>query len=206
MLSRRRCVYLACFTLHFALVGLICTHETLWLLNKHLTIAPASVSGLSKALDKVPAAILGDGLAAQNPIRRAIRTYANATGIEAGYGYFAPNIPETYALVFECHYPGGRVDYQTPSVHANEADLRLTSLIEQIGRTDYDAWRKELIERLARSTWQRHPDAISVRAFFGSITPPTVVEFCAGKKERTFRCLYVYDFSLGHQKNAPIAP
>ena len=77
---------------------------------------------------------------------------------------------------------------------ATKGQLRLTSLIEQIGRTDYDDWRNELIRRLARSTWQQHPTAISIRGFFGSVTPPTLNAYRSGKNERRFTCQYVYDF------------
>jgi hypothetical protein len=53
-----------------------------------------------------------------------------------------------------------------------------------------------LIRRLARSTWQSHPKAISMRGFFGTITPPTLDSYKAGRNERVFSCRYIYDFSL----------
>ncbi len=158
-------------------------------------MVPPKFDGVWKVLDKAPSAFLEDSGPNSGPsIRRAVATYVNATGIEVGYGYFAPNIPATHALVFECHYSDGHVDYQTPTVRGEAAQLRLTTLIEQIGRTDYDRWRIELIKLLAHSTWQRHPDAVSLRAFFGTVTPPTAAEYRAGKQERVFNCLYVYDF------------
>jgi hypothetical protein len=86
------------------------------------------------------------------------------------------------------------VDYQRPEVRGDAAQLRLTTLIEQIGRTDYDPWRIELIKLLAQSTWREHHDTVWLRAFFGTVIPPTVREYRAGKQERTFHCLYVYDF------------
>lgn len=205
-MPRRYIFLLTCFALHFSLVGLICLHETLWLLENRLTVLGDTFAGGWLTLDKVPQAILGASSAARNPWREAIATYTNATGIEVGYGYFAPNVPTTHALVFECHYADGRVDYQTPAVGGGEAQLRLTSLIEQIARTDFAPWREELIKRLARSTWQRHPDATTVRAFFGSVTPPTAAEYRAGQRKRTFDCLYVYDFRRRDAKTAPLPP
>ncbi len=206
MSTKRRNVYLACFAFHFALVGLVCLHETLWLLERRLTIAPVAFGRVWGILDKIPEILLEGDSADRGALRQALATYTNASGIEVGYGYFAPNVPETHALVFECHYSDGRVDYQVPMVRGEEAQLRLTSLIEQIARTDFAPWREELIKRLARSTWQRHPDAMTVRAFFGAITPPTAAEYGAGKRERTFDCLYVYDFGRADSETAPVQP
>lgn len=202
MAVKYRNVYLAWAALHLTLVGAICTHDTCWTLKRHLTLVPPKFDGVWQILDEAPSALLDSS----RSIRRAIATYTNATGIEAGYGYFAPNIPPTHALVFECHYADGRVDYETPAVRGDAAQLRLTTLIEQIGRTDYDRWRIELIKLLARSTWRKHPDAILVRAFFGTVTPPTAAEFGAGKQERIFNCLYVYDFRREAFKSGQSTP
>ena len=59
---------------------------------------------------------LGQDLAASNPAREALATYLHIAGIESGYGYFAPNVPGSYKLVFELHYPDGRVQYELPHV------------------------------------------------------------------------------------------
>jgi len=205
-MPRRYYFLLSWALLHFSLVGLVCLHETLWLLEQRLTVAGDSFAAGWRALDKLPAAILGDGAGRRNPWREAIATYSNASGIEVGYGYFAPNVPITHALVFECHYPGDRVDYQTAAIGGEEAQLRLTSLIEQIARTDFAPWREELIKCLARSAWQRHPDATAIRAFLGSVTPPTAAQYRAGRRERTFDCLYVYDIQRGEPKALPPPP
>lgn len=194
MSETRQNLYLACLFLHFTLIGAVCVHETLWLLKKDVVTVPFGRRAVWETLDKVPTAILGEGSNSRNLWKQALATYTNAAGIEAGYGYFAPNIPGTNALVFECRYPDGRVDYQIPTVRGAAAQLRLTTLIEQIGRTDFDQWRIGLIKLLAQSTWRRHPDAVSMRAFFGTVTPPTPDNYRAGKPERTFNCLYVYDF------------
>lgn len=189
-----RLLYSGWFFLHILLVSLVCIHESLWLVSKQLTLAPTFAEGLCKRIDRVPATILGDNLHSGNFFREAIATYTNATGIETGYGFFAPNVPETHALVFELHYADGHVDYDAPFAGSQEGELRLTSLIEQIGRTDYNPWRNELVRRLAHSIWQRHPTAVSIRAFFGSVTPPTLTDYRSGKTARTFTCQYVYDF------------
>src|SRR6266446_2259224 len=194
MSTMRQNGYLACFLLHFALIGMVCAHETLWLLKEHVATIPLARRALWETLDKVPGGILGEGLDSRNPWKRTLATYTNAAGIEVGYGYFAPNIPPTHALVFECHYPDGRVDYDKPTVRGKAAQFRLATLVEQIGRTNFDPWRVELTKLLARSTWQRHPNAVWIRAFFGTVTPPTAAEYRAGRRERVFNCLSIYDF------------
>ena len=187
--------------LHLLLVTLVCFHETAWLIGKQLTIAPAVSSPFWNEGDKARATLIGANLPPENVLRQAFNTYTNIAGIEVGYGYFAPNVSETHALVFELRYPDGHLEYETPLVNSREGELRLTSLIEQIGRTESAPWRNELIQRLARSTWQRASHAVSIRGFFGSVTPPTLNAYKSGKNERVFTCQYVYDFTLALRKD-----
>src|SRR5436305_4514001 len=59
---------------------------------------------------------LGEELTASNPVRNALAVYLHVAGIEGGYGFFAPNVPDNYKLVFELHYPDGRTEYDLPRV------------------------------------------------------------------------------------------
>ena len=186
---------IAWFALHLLLVALVCLHETAWLIAKQLTIAPPVSPRIWKNFDEASATLLGTDLPPGNVFRQVLNTYTNVSGIEVGYGYFAPNVPETHALVFELRYEDGHVEYEPPLVSSHEGELRLTSLVEQIGRTKYDRWRNELVQRLARSTWQRHPAVISIRGYFGSVTPSTLADYKSGKNEQIFTCQYVYDFT-----------
>jgi hypothetical protein len=115
-------------------------------------------------------------------------------GIERGYGYFAPNIPGGYKLVFELHYPDGRVEYELPSVNSAAAGLRVASLLDEIGRTRYDPLREYMIKTLAASVWRGHPSLKAIRAIFGSLNLPSPPEFEQGKRE-SYDFLYAYDFS-----------
>ena len=185
---------------HLLLVTLVCTHETAWLVGKQLTNLPGGSGRFWKEIDHVSGTLIGADLSSDNVFHQSLNTYTNIAGLEVGYGYFAPNISETHALVFELRYPDGHLEYEPPLVGSHEGELRLTSLIEQIGRSEYDPWRDELIRRLARSTWQRHPTAVSIRGFFGSVTPPTLSAYRSGKNERVFTCQYVYDFALARRE------
>jgi len=182
--------------LHLLLIALVCLHEMAWLVGKQLTTIPGVSSRFSKQFDNVPGTLIGTNLPSDDVFRKALNTYTNLAGIEVGYGYFAPNVSETHALVFELRYPDGHLEYEPPLVGSHEGELRLTSLIEQIGRTESNPWRNELIRRLARSTWRRHPQTVAIRGFFGSVTPPTFTAYKSGKNERLFVCRYVYDFTL----------
>ncbi|MEO8045503.1 MAG: hypothetical protein ABI674_11420 [Spartobacteria bacterium] len=189
----RRNACLAFLAVHLTLVIVVCAHDTFGLLKRGIVSLPFVRAPVWETLDNLTGKVLGANLSSRNPWKQAVSTYTNAAGIEVGYGYFAPNIPATYALVFEWHYADGRIEYEQPSARGEAGQLRLTTLIEQVGRPDFDRLRKALIKLLADSTWQKHPKATSVRVFFGTISPPALREFRAGKKERTFTCLYVYD-------------
>ena len=163
------------------------------------TILPISFKNFSQKAETAVSAALGRKLPALNPVREALNTYVQLAGVEAGYGYFAPNVPGSYALVFELHYRDGRIEYELPSVRSAAAGLRIAGLLDSIGRTPYDPLREILVKTLAQSVWREHPDVESVRAILGSVTLPSVREFEQGKRE-SYEFLYAYDFSL---QNAP---
>jgi hypothetical protein len=140
-------------------------------------------------------------LAASNPVRQTLATYLHIAGVETGYGYFAPNVPGSYKLVFELHYPDGRIEYELP-VNSTAAGLRVAGLLDKIGRTPYDALRELLVKMLAQSIWRQHPEVKTIRAVFGSIRLPSVNEFEHGKRE-SYDFLYAYDFSLREKPAEP---
>jgi hypothetical protein len=192
----------AWFGLHFLLIVSFSCRETLRLVAQGPTIFPASFKSFSHKAETAVSVALGQHLTASNAIRQALATYLHLTGIETGYGYFAPNVPGSYRLVFELHYPDGRVEYELPSVSSAAAGLRIAGLLDAIGRTPYDALREHLVKTLARSVWREHPDAKTVRAVLGLINLPTASEFEHGKRE-SYEFLYAYDFSL---QNEPAKP
>ena len=163
------------------------------------TILPVSTKNFSRKAEAAVSAALGQNLPASNAVRETLNTYVQLAGIETGYGYFAPNVPAGYRLVFELHYPDGGVEYELPPVRSAAAGLRIAGLLDSIGRTPYDALREILVKTLAQSVWREHPDLESLRAILGSITLPTTREFKEGKRE-SYEFLYAYDFTL---ENAP---
>jgi hypothetical protein len=202
---RRKHVCLACFVLHFLLISAVSCHDTFWLLARGLTIFPACLKSWSQKAETVASAVLGQNLAPSNPLRRAFLTYLHTAGIDRGYGYFAPSVPASYKLIFELHYGDGRVEYEVPRVNSAAAGLRVAGLLDQIGRTRYDALREYLVKMLAYSVWREHPEVKTIRAVLGSLTLPDVAEFQHGSRE-SYEFLYAYDFSLHGESAESVNP
>jgi hypothetical protein len=199
---RRQRVYVAWLGLQLLLIILFSSRDTVRVVAEGPTIVPVLVKNFSIKAQRVLSVAVGQKLKASNPLREALNTYVNIAGIETGYGYFAPNVPGGYRLVFELHYPDGRVEYELPSVRSEAAGLRIAGLLENIGRTHSDAMREILVKTLAQSVWHEHPNVESVRAILGSITLPSVGEFEHGNRE-SYEFLYAYDFNLTNEPAKP---
>ena len=202
---RQKSVYLACFVLHFLLIITVSCRETFWLLAKGLTIFPSSFNSCSEKAETDVSAVVGQHLPESNPVRQALATYLHAAGIETGYGYFAPNVPGSYKLVFELHYPDGHLEYELPRVTSAAAGLRVAGLLDKMGGPRYDPVRETMVKMLAYSVWQEHPAATTISAVFGTINLPTIAEFERGEKE-SYDFLYSYDFSRAKKETEPKNP
>jgi hypothetical protein len=139
--------------------------------------------------------VLGQRLPRSNPVRQILSGYLTLSGIEVGYGFFAPNIPNSYKLVFELRFPDGRVEYELPRVSNPASVVRVAGLLDTIGRTHSEAFRQTMVRMLADSVWREHADATMIRAIFGSVILPSAPEFAHGKRE-SYEFLYAYDFSV----------
>ncbi len=199
---RRKSVYLAWLVLHFLLIITFSCRDTLALVAQGPTIFPRSFKSFSQKAEAVVSAGLGQHFAASNPVRQALATYLHAAGVETGYGYFAPNVPGSYKIVFELHYPEGRVEYKLPRVGSAAAGLRVAGLLDRMGGPTYDPLRETMVKMLAYSVWQRHPTATTITAVFGIIKLPTIAEFERGQKE-SYEFLYSYDFSRADKTKEP---
>lgn len=194
-MSRRRKLYLAAFVLHFFFVIVVSSREMFWVLGRGLTIAPASLKPAWRGAEDLSSAALGQHLAASNPLRTGIATYLNLAGIEAGYGFFAPNVSDSCKLVFELHYPDGRIEYEVPAVGSEASGLRVATLLDKLGRPQYAPLQKVIIRMLTYSMWQQHSDAVFIRAVFGAVNLPSIPEFERGVRESN-QFLSAYDFDF----------
>ena len=190
--------YLAGFLLHFFLLLTVSCQQTFWLLANGYTSLPSSLENYWRKAEAVTGLALGQGFGLVNPLRQTESSYIQSAGIEGGYGFFAPGVPNSYKLVFELHYDDGRVEYDLPHVKDVATGLRLSSLLDQIGRTPYEPLRQLMVKMLAYAIWQEHPDAISVRAVFGYVETPSTGRIIR-RQTGNVRFLYAYDFSFRRQ-------
>lgn len=193
-MSRRR-LYLGWLLLHAFLVLIVSIQQTFWVMAEGYTSLPKFLEKYWWKVEAVSTEALGQTLSLSNPLRQSVNAYINASGIEGGYGFFAPSVPDSYKLVLELHYSDGRVEYELPRVSDTATGVRLATLLDQIGRTGYDPLREIMIKMLAYAAWQDHPDATVVRAVFGFVALPKLDDVKQGKKE-SYHFLYAYDFSF----------
>jgi hypothetical protein len=192
-LTRR--ALLGCFLLHFTLLTVVCCRDSFWVLAHGYTYLPGALEKWWQLAETGASAALGQRLEGRNPFRLILTTYLHAAGIERGYGFFAPNVPNSYKLIFEMHYEDGRIEYELPRVPDEGGGLRLVNVLNRIGRTELNPLREEMLKTLSYSMWQEHPDARNIRAVFGTIIEPTAAEAAQGKKE-AYRFLYACDFTF----------
>ena len=186
---------MTCFVLHFLLVGLICSRDLLGVLAGSPSLLPRRLDSFLRRSAGVAAAILGENLRSSNPVRQTVAVYSNAAGIEVGYGFFAPNVPNSYKLVFEFHYPDGTSETSLPEVYGSGAGIRLSNLYDEIAQTQHPPLRELLLRMLSYSAWRQHPAADRVRAVFGVVTLPSLSGAAAGE-EVSYVPLYAYDYVL----------
>lgn len=180
---------------HFLLLIAVSFRETLLLVSQGVTVLPSGVRSYSAKAESVAAALLSLHFTESNPLRQTVATYLSFAGIDAGYGYFAPNVPNSYKLVFELHYRDGHVETRTPTEHGGAIGLRLVSLLDEIGRTQSGAFREYMIKKLAALIWREQPDVVTMRALLSQFVEPTPDDYQQGKR-KSEALLYAYDFSL----------
>jgi hypothetical protein len=194
-LPERIWTYLTWFVLHFALLFAISTRDIFFNLSTDGTISPPRLAPYWAKAEAIAGGLTGAGVAPGNPFRQAVTVYTNAAGIESAYGFFAPNVPNSYKLVYELQYPDGNVAYELPEVGDSATGLRLNNLFESIADTRFAPVRELLFKMLAYSVWQEHPTVKVVRVVFGAVVSPSLAEFEAGKRE-SYEVLCAYDFTF----------
>jgi len=198
-------IYAAWFGIHFLLITAVCFAGLFSLIAEGATILPSALSPYARKAELIAAWLLGKQASASSLVRRGIATYLHAAGIQAGYTFFAPNIPGSHKLTFELWYEDGRVEYESPHVRGKAAALRLDSLLDRLAESRYEPLREVVAKMLALSVWREHPDAKRIRAVFGSVDTPSITEFEHGKGE-SFQPIFSYDFSLRGEGKQPTSP
>jgi len=193
MYSKR--IHVAWFGIHFFLLTAVCLAGVFWLIAEGSTILPSAWDEYARKGELGATWCLAKEAGPSNPVRRGIATYLHAAGIQAGYTFFAPNVPSQHRLTLELLYEDGRAEYESPHVRGKTAALRLESLLDRLSEETLRPVREVLVKMLAFSVWREHPGVKKVRATFGAVNPPGMNEFEQGKTE-TFQPMFSFDFSL----------
>ncbi len=188
-------IHAAWFGIHFFLLTAVCFAGVFWLIAQGSTILPSAFDEYARSAELVATWCLGKEARASNPLRRGIATYLHAAGIQAGYSFFAPNVPNQHRLTLELFYDDGRIEYESPRMRSKAAALRLESLLDRLPEERYDSVREALVKMLAFSVWRKYPDVKKLRATLDSVHAPGITEFEQGKTE-TFQPMFSFDFSL----------
>jgi hypothetical protein len=197
MLSKR--VHAAWFVVHFFIITAVCFAGVFSLIAAGSTVLPSALDKYARKAELIATFFLGKEATAYSPVRRGIATYLHAAGIEAGYTFFAPNIPGYHKLTLELYYADGRVEYESPHMSGKAAGLRLDSLLDRLADNRYEPIREVVVKMLALSVWRERPEVKKIRATFGAVTPPGISDFEHGKGE-TLQPMFSYDFSLREEK------
>jgi hypothetical protein len=201
----RKQLYLACVSCHILLIVATCCQDTLSFIARGYTWLPRFLNSSAQRAETIVSTASGGQLEPSHPVRQAVTLYKRLGGIESGYSFFAPNVPDSYKLVFEVHYPDGRVEYDLPRVSSAAAGLRLATLLDNIGETRVDEFREVMVKMVAYSVWRDHPDATMIRAVFGFALLPTANEYRRGLRESD-EFLYAYDFVFPISSGQPELP
>src|SRR5436309_14669618 len=193
-------IYAAWFGIHFLLITAVCFAGLMSLIAEGATILPSALNKYAGKAELVAAWLLGKQADAASPVRYGVATYLHAAGIQAGYTFFAPNVPGYHRLILELYYHDGRVEYDSPHVSGGAAALRLDSLLDRLAEPGYEPLREVVVKMLAFSVWQEHRDVEKIRAIFGSVNQPGIRDFEHGKRE-SFQPLFSFDFSLRNKEN-----
>ena len=181
--------------LHLFLIITVCLRDTFSVFASTPTILPVATIDFWAGGEASASALLAERLDHSNGLRNAIAVYLHSAGIEAGYGFFAPNVPPNYKLVFELHYPDGHTDYEIPALGSAATGMRFAGLLDQLAEVSYAPLRETMMKILAYSVWQRHPEASAIRAYLGCAHMPAPAEFQSGEKE-SYELLFAYNFAF----------
>jgi hypothetical protein len=179
---------------HGLLILCVSSRDAGWLIAHRLTLLPAWLAAPADKVQTIAMSILAQQPGSSTVVRKALNTYLHAAGIERGYGYFAPNVPDAYKLVFELHHADGEVTYQAAGTETGESSLRFASLMDYLGRTASDADRRFLAQLLTQSLWGEHNDVVKIRCILGSITIAPPAEF-RKSNAATYEFCCAYEFA-----------
>lgn len=202
MSGGQKWIWVAALGLHLFLIATISLQDISSTLANVASLLPPRFGPLLDRTETITSTAIGKHLDASNPLRQVIAAYADITGIEAGYSYFAPHVPGNSKLAFELHYADGRVEYDLPVVGGAAAGYRVATLLDQLRTLQYARLREAIVKTLVLSVRQEHPDAVMIRAVFGVAKLTSVDEYRMGRRI-SYEALYAYDFRFRPPSSKP---
>ena len=165
-------MWAAFLLIHLLLVVWVSSRDVLFLVADGHTSLPGWLQKCAERADSAMAAGIASGAAPSGRLGEVLTAYQHAAGIESGYGFFAPAIPNSCKLVFEITYDDGHLDYELPRVNDQAAGLRVSSLLDQISALHYDPLRDLILKMLAYASWEQHPTDRQIRSVLGFVHFP----------------------------------
>jgi len=180
---------------HITLVLWICIRNTILLVADGHTSLPEWARESAKRTKSTIAEAHAQHAGALAFLDQVWTTYEHAAGIDTGYGFFAPAVPNASKLVFEITYADGHPEYELLVVSDNAAGFRLCTLLSQLPRMHHESVRELVMRMVAYSVWQRHPTAKRIRAVVGFVrVPPPGAARDVDIADYQFQ--YAYDFTF----------
>lgn len=182
----------AAAVVHLALLVGVSARDTLRLIDRGATIfSPSS----AKTSDDSKLSAAGDGVK-RRALQIIVRTYRHVAGIEAGFGFFAPNVPHGFRLRIAITGEDGELARGVLEPHRGETDLRTATLLDTMGRTAPGVIRETMFRLLATSLFEEHPEATALQFAVDVVKVPGAEELRRGAA-RSYIEAYSYDFRRG---------
>ncbi|MCZ4244349.1 hypothetical protein [Pedobacter punctiformis] len=124
-----------------------------------------------------------------------INYYLAYTGTETGYGFFAPNVPTSYKLVFEYTLKDHSKVTMIPQISSHEIGLRLCNYYETIGKTNVEILRNALIKFMLQEQMKGLNNVVSAKAIFGLVLTPALKNY-SQSNQTAYQFLYAYEYNI----------
>jgi hypothetical protein len=197
------------FVFHFLIILLACSRDFLVSVATDSTLVPTAWRDSMGEAGALVSRVFGEerSKGERRALRESTILYAHLAGIEYGYGFFAPNVPESHKLVFELRYRDGRVQRKLPSVGTAGFGLRLTCLYDNLASTSYEPLRVLILKMLVAPVLREGEEPVQVRAVFGNVEIPTLAQYKQGRRV-AYQPLFVYNFRplLRHSSDSGSLP
>ncbi|MFL6537130.1 MAG: hypothetical protein ACJ8JD_03000, partial [Chthoniobacterales bacterium] len=171
-LGRRVSVILA--ALHLAFIVAVASRSATRALLNGETYIPAACTRAIDVGESLAGGVLATNASPRSWRRAPLDLYLNATGIDAGYGFFAPNVSENGKLMCQLRFADGATKIVPPIVGNASSGLRLMDLLDRTLQVTDLRLREYIVRKMAVGVWREYPDATEIRAVFGTVIPPSI--------------------------------